>query len=306
MPDMPIAQALGNRLFRASLRATSAVWPRMPLVRDAAGSALICDETETLLNLPESHAIFPTQPTPIADVQRLLAQLHPVSCRTPLIRMGRDFDGGYLVPDDLDGIEACFSPGVSTESGFELDCAHRGMRVFMADASVERPPIKHQAFTFLKKFIGSTTEGDTIAFDEWVESAQTTGDLLLQMDIEGHEYETLISAPTSLLQRFRIVVAEFHFLDHLFSAPLFPLYSAAFRKLLRTHTCVHIHPNNMSPLITVRDVTIPQMAEYTFLRTDRVVEPTYTREFPHPLDRDNDYRRHLRLPESCFASSSVR
>lgn len=36
-----------------------------------------------------------------------------------LIRLGPNGDGGYLVPDDLTGIEACFSPGVCATSEFE-------------------------------------------------------------------------------------------------------------------------------------------------------------------------------------------
>jgi hypothetical protein len=44
--------------------------------------------------------------------RRLVHRLHPVVTTHPLIRVGAHGDGGYLVPDDLDGIAACFSPGV--------------------------------------------------------------------------------------------------------------------------------------------------------------------------------------------------
>ena len=47
------------------------------------------------------------------------------------------------------------------------------------------------------------------------------GDLLLQMDIDGDEYETLLSMPILLQKRFRIIVVEFHYLDYLFSEPIF-------------------------------------------------------------------------------------
>lgn len=38
-----------------------------------------------------------------------------------LTRIGSSNDGGYLVPDDLDGIKSCFSPGVANNSDFEFD-----------------------------------------------------------------------------------------------------------------------------------------------------------------------------------------
>ena len=36
-----------------------------------------------------------------------------------LIRIGGNSDGAYLVPDDLQGISCCFSPGVSDRKSFE-------------------------------------------------------------------------------------------------------------------------------------------------------------------------------------------
>jgi hypothetical protein len=46
--------------------------------------------------------------------------------------MGAKGDGGLLVPDDLKGIEACFSPGVNFVSEFEFDCLEKNIKVFMA------------------------------------------------------------------------------------------------------------------------------------------------------------------------------
>ena len=80
---------------------------------------------------------YPTRLTGNQDIQALLAQLRPMKCQKELIRLGPKGDGGYLIPNDLKGIKACFSPGVDQIFGFGLDCAYRGMLVFMADYSVE-------------------------------------------------------------------------------------------------------------------------------------------------------------------------
>lgn len=56
-----------------------------------------------------------------------------MSCDKGLIRLGPMSYEGYLIPDDLEGIEACFSPSVGFNSIFEKDCADRGMKVFLAD-----------------------------------------------------------------------------------------------------------------------------------------------------------------------------
>jgi len=186
------------------------------------------------------------QRTRQSDVQSLLNKLKPVSFGGELIRLGSNGDGGYLVPDDLAGITACFSPGVDQVSGFERDCAELDMKVFMADRSVEKPAESHELFEFTKKYIGVTTNDDFMTLDDWVSSGipEEQGDLLLQIDIEGFEYETFLNVSDVLLSRFRIIVAEFHYLDRLWNKPYFEIASRVFDRLLQTHSCVHNHPNN--------------------------------------------------------------
>ncbi len=64
---------------------------------------------------------FPTGSTDAKQLRALLGRLSPLSSDKELIRMGPRGDGGYLLPDDLAGIEALFSPGVNEVSGFELE-----------------------------------------------------------------------------------------------------------------------------------------------------------------------------------------
>lgn len=245
---------------------------------------------------------FPTERTRATDVQGLVRRLHPVASGHALIRLGPAGDGGYLVPDDLDGIAACFSPGVSRVSGFEKDCASRGMDAYMADKSVDGPADAHPRFHFRKKFLGATSNNDYMRLDDWVTDslADTTSDLMLQMDIEGFEYEVLLSATPALLQRFRVIVIEFHQLDQLWNRPWFLLASRVFDSLLQTHACVHIHPNNCRPARVTGGLAIPPMMEFSFLRRDRMAADGGLRtDFPHPLDIDNTRDKPLVLP-SCW------
>jgi hypothetical protein len=248
---------------------------------------------------------FPTGLTDPSDVESLIHKLRPISTDKEMIRIGPEGDGGYLIPDDLRDIEACFSPGVDLISGFEKACADMGMKVFMADKSVDRPAESHDSFQFTKKYIGATTNDGFMTIDKWVTDSLpgSEGDLLLQIDIEGSEYETFLGASDSLMGRFRIVVAEFHELDKLFSRPFFQLASSTFEKILQTHTCVHIHPNNCCGSIKKDHLEIPRVAEFTFLRTDRINHQSFADVFPHPLDSDNTSKRHLALPKCWYQSA---
>ena len=233
---------------------------------------------------------FPTLKTYRRRLQSLLRNLYPLSTNKELIRLGPEGDGGYLVPNDLVGIQACFSPGVNFESGFEQDCTELGMKVFLADKSVDGQAVKNELFHFTKKFVGVTSNDDFMTLDNWVTSSlpEKYTDLLLQIDIEGYEYEVFLSTSNTLMQRFRIIVAEFHSLHMLWSWPFFKLAGRAFEKILQTHSCVHIHPNNYQSHLQMNGLDIPLVMEFTFLRNDRIENPSYQKKFPNPLDYDNN------------------
>lgn len=100
------------------------------------------------------HQLVLSRATDFALLARFFNCVRPISTNHDLIRIGGKSDGGYLVPDDLENIEICFSPGVSKISDFKSDLASRGIKCFMADYSVDAPPVQNELFHFEKKFLG--------------------------------------------------------------------------------------------------------------------------------------------------------
>ena len=245
-----------------------------------------------------------TKSTSREDIKRFITKLHPYVFEKGLVRLGPNGDGGYLVPDDFDGIEGCFSPGVSCISGFEFDCAKRGMAIYMADKSVEKPnlDLPTEQYDFIKKYIGVVNNDDFITMDEWVNTSAVSkkSDLLLQMDIEGAEYASLLNTSTELLQRFRIMIIEFHYFKDLWNQRFFSQVEATFDKLLQTHSIVHIHPNNNFGIDRKLGIEIPRLAEFTFIRNDRANLREHQQHFPHPLDFDNIPAKSITLPKQWY------
>ena len=206
-----------------------------------------------------------------------------------MIRIGANGDGGYLIPDDLRNIEYCFSPGVGTKADFEKQLSRLNIRSFLADYSVEGPPFHDDHFTFYKKFLGATDTDRFMTLASWKNKylKNYEGDLLLQMDIEGHEFEVIMNSPDDLLAQFRIMVIEFHSLDRLFNPPAFNLHKHCFAKLTSQFVVAHIHPNNCCGSVTMGPIEIPRVMEVTFYNKKRVANPSVRKDFPHPLDRDN-------------------
>lgn len=234
-----------------------------------------------------------------AELRRFLDSIAPEQ-PAAMLRLGRDFDGGYLVPDDLAGIRYCFSPGVDNVASFEADLLERaGIRSFLADFSVDAPPAGVEIAGFVKKFIGPPGRGERyITLEDWVNgSASPDGDLLLQMDIEGGEYDVLLSAPPRLLRRFRIMVIEFHDLRSMRDGFFFRRLRRVFSRIMRDFRVAHIHPNNAGIVEYLGSVPLPDVVEMTFVRRDRRYELAASPAFPHPLDRPNiEGREEIPLP----------
>lgn len=225
------------------------------------------------------------QPTFVRD---LLSKLHPVSTTFDLVRIGGAADGGYLLPDDLDGIVACFSPGVDVVATFESDMVARGIPCFLADASVVEAPLKHPLIDFEPLFVGGRDEGNIISLETWIarKLPGIQGDLLLQMDIEGSEWATLLSTPASVLRRFRIVVLELHHLSRIFDVFGIDVIRAVLLRLIDEFHLVHVHPNNNAGIVSNSKNSVSDVIEVTFLRKDRSQSFGPVTELPHPLDRD--------------------
>jgi len=223
------------------------------------------------------------------DIQAAVNLMVPVGCRHPLIRIGGAGDGAYLLPDDLDGITACFSPGVAAQIGFEQELAQRwGIPAYLCDASVDPAnlPLDPTMQFFSQRWLGSFDGGQTQSLDAWVLTSDhaDAGDLLLQMDIEGAEYNCLLAASDSVLQRFRVVVVELHWLDLMGSARfLNQRMLPMLRKLHLAFDCVHAHANNCCGNADLGPVTVPRVIELTYFRRDCNIPPLAPWS-PHPLD----------------------
>jgi hypothetical protein len=213
-----------------------------------------------------------------------------ISC--DLIRIGGEGDGGYLLPNVFDKISYCFSPGVDYTANFEKELSENfGIKSFMADASVEMAPFADKNFDFIPKFLGAHSRENFITLSDWISQSNLESDtnLLLQMDIEGGEYDVLIYENSQTLASFSAMVIEFHSLQKLFEKDFLKMVSAIFEKIYKNFSICHVHPNNCCGIASLDGIEIPRVIEVTFIRNDLITE--YANEnslsLPHPLDSKN-------------------
>jgi FkbM family methyltransferase len=223
------------------------------------------------------------------DIKAAIGLLVPSACTHELIRIGGDADGAYLVPNDLQEIEACFSPGVSNVIEFEKELADRySIPSYLCDASVDPSQLCLDTtyHRFSRLWLGGYDGENTQTLDSWV-AGTIHGDstnLLLQMDIEGAEFSSIMAASDSTLKRFRILIIEFHWLWRIQSSRfLNTRFLPTLEKLAKHFDCVHAHPNNCCGTTIIAETEVPNVIELTFYRRNRNSK-VYKPLIPHPLD----------------------
>ena len=122
------------------------------------------------------------KPTSNKTIEAFFTKLRENSAQVNLIRIGGGGDGGYLVPNDLNDIQFCMSPGVADSSSFEFQLASDyNIVCCLADFSVDAPAVNHPLFHFTKKFISSYNDDQNIRLTDWVNASEDRygkGDLL--------------------------------------------------------------------------------------------------------------------------------
>jgi hypothetical protein len=240
-------------------------------------------------------------------IKKFIKNLEPVRSSYPLIRIGSKNDGGYIIPSDFENLKSCFSPGVDTNSSFENQISEYGINCFLADYSVSSAAVQNESFHFIKKYIGAVSDEKHTTLEQWVsDQADSNDDLILQMDIEGCEYDVIMATPVSILKRFRILVIEFHNLERLIEPEFLRMTSLCFAKLKQDFSIVHMHPNNCMPIFDYKGVKIPPIIEITFHRNDRMKGFEPIEILPHFLDAPNvPERPDTLMPEIWYKRQNI-
>ena len=180
-----------------------------------------------------------------------------------LRRFGSSNDGGYLMIDDLNHSDFLISMGVADDVNFERDVVGKIAGVHLYDNSIDQLPSEVANSHFYAQRIGGA--GGT-SLKQTIERVEPGFSLLLKMDIEGSEWETLDDVASGDLDRFRQMVIEFHKFANIGDDEYFNRFKRVFEKIEKTHFIMNSHPNNCGGIVLVENLTLPNVIEITFLR----------------------------------------
>lgn len=204
------------------------------------------------------------------------------------LRLGRFFDGGYVMIDKFENVRAAYSLGINDDVSWDLDIANRGIPVFQYDHTIAALPAAHPLFTWSKTGISHVPDIEN-ALDTLANLIERNGhsdetDMLLKCDIEGFEWMALASVPGAVLNQFSQIVIELHALGDLYLPASAEIARQALLNLTANHKVVHVHANNFAPWSIVGGIPVPSVIELTLMRIDQGSFVISDRTFPTELD----------------------
>lgn len=210
-------------------------------------------------------------------------------CPYPKLRLGKKYDGGYIIADVPDiKYQLILAGGIKNDISFEEHFVKKyNAKCFAFDGTINKLPKENSNITFIKKNIGSDNTEQLTNLHDLINKNEN---IFVKMDIEGGEIPWIKSLSDEQLNKFDQIVMEFH-------RPFSNKEIDVFNKINKNHILVHFHGNNCCGTRIHKDVVIPNIFECTYLHKRFFVNPPKlnTDLIPSELDMKNTSK-----PEICI------
>jgi hypothetical protein len=227
----------------------------------------------------------------------LIDNLKIYDVKQPKVRLGNDWDGGYVIPVSLLAKSDClFSYGIGTDTAFERDFVNCTDKIaYCFDHTIEElfniPENVKGLLSFNKQGLSGKKEKDTDHFFSHAEQKNIKNKIFFKADTEGAEYEFFLNTDFKKFSEMVTgMIIEFHYLTHIENIEKF--FSVI--KLINEYFLInHVHGNNYGGNFEYKqkDKTyiLPHFLEITFINKNLVKEYSVDqRPFPDPyLDKKN-------------------
>ena len=205
-------------------------------------------------------------------------------------RIGRRFDGGYVMADAFDTGGVAYSLGIKQDVTWDSDMVELGYDIYMYDHTIDGLPVSSEKFNFYKQGISGKESAEFTTLPAQMKKHGHTRrtDLVLKVDIEGDEWPMINSMSMNELNCFKQIAIELHGFKKLHKAFWAREVHSALQKLRKNHIPIHIHGNNNGHFCCSGGLVYPSTLEVTFLRSDVCNFSPCIRMFPTKLDHPNN------------------
>lgn len=203
-----------------------------------------------------------------------------------LIRIGQEYDGGYIMVNDFRNVVFAYSFGIGSDVSWDEGMAEQGVEVYCYDHTIEKLPKENRRLHFYKTGIAGAdciSEG-LLSMESIIHrnAHEKENRLVLKMDVEGAEWDFLNSVSSDILNQFSQMTFELHGVTDTGNSRQ---VIAALEKMNRTHQAVWVHANNAAGgAEQAGDIVMPGLLEITYV--NRQQYRFLPVEYHCPLDID--------------------
>ena len=194
------------------------------------------------------------------------------------ILLGEKKDGCYVLLNDFENIKYAYSFGINRNIQFDKVLADKGIDVYMYDHTINSLPYENPKFHWKKiglcgkrkKYQNMKNLEELIAEN----GHSKEKNMILKMDIEHWEFESIIDLKEKTLNQFKYIAIEYHFRDETkFKSG--NLYYNVLKKISNTHQAFYARCNGDRDII----------AQFGINRICHIIEVCYI------IKKDNTFKK---------------
>jgi len=220
--------------------------------------------------------------------------LRPYFTSTPLLRVGDEGDGGYVMADHFTTSTA-ISIGIGGNVSWDLAMSSRGYTIAMFDPTIAAAPATVPNATFHRIGLGTPAQSAASGLElESLDQLRTRARMpkaeaaTLKIDVEGAEWDALIDIAS--FDQYEQIVIEMHDLARLGDEKSAHNVLAVLANLHSSHLPIHVHANNEAPVMQFGTYWLPDVLEVTYLRRADAGVATPSSELSIQLDQPSNAR----------------
>ena len=162
------------------------------------------------------------------------------------ILVGEKSDGCYVLLDDFENVKIAYSFGISINIQFDKALADKGIDIYMYDHTINSLPFLNAKFHWKK--IGLCGVNKKYQHMKTLEELiienghKNENNMILKIDIEHWEWESLLDLKEDTLNQFKYIAIEYHFKDEK-EKDNKKLYYNVLKKISKTHQPFYIRCN---------------------------------------------------------------
>ena len=209
------------------------------------------------------------------------------------ILLGEKADGAYVLLDDLTNIKIAYSFGISDYIQFDKALADKGIDIYMYDHTINSLPYENPKFHWKKIGIcglGNQHSNMKNLEELIIENGHINEkEMILKMDVEHWEWESLIDLKESTLNQFKYIAIEFHFRDEKVYNN-HNIYYNVIKKLSQTHQAFYVRCNGerskkvnfgFNRICHIMEVSYV-IKKGNFFKKDEAIYPIYEFDYSKP------------------------